>query len=137
MQSRQLNRNATSPSIIQTWLLVLCMFPSVFSVRCRTCLPCEEEYKAKFLLRKDEIVDNCKVCITAETEYQGYKIQGRACMQRCPDQRSQNTKPGMHDKITCCYQDLCNNRALARNPHLVLTSVTSLLTTYGLLARFR
>ncbi|TPP59867.1 hypothetical protein FGIG_07700 [Fasciola gigantica] len=36
---------------------------SVLSIRCRTCLPCEEEHKEKFLLKKDEIVDSCKVCI--------------------------------------------------------------------------
>ncbi|KAF7258240.1 hypothetical protein EG68_04626 [Paragonimus skrjabini miyazakii] len=81
----------------------------VLSIKCRTCLPCDEENKKRFIFRPEAIQSDCKVCVTAESEYAGYKMEGRACMQTCPtSSKLEPTAPGIQNNVACCYKDMCN-----------------------------
>ncbi|VDP23783.1 unnamed protein product [Schistosoma margrebowiei] len=40
------------------------LYLTVSAIKCRVCLPCEEKYKKLFQITKDEILDNCGVCIS-------------------------------------------------------------------------
>ncbi|CAH8469705.1 unnamed protein product [Schistosoma turkestanicum] len=89
--------------------LLLQFVLNAYTIKCRVCLPCEDEYKKLFKITKDEILDNCGVCITAYSTFQGYQMEGRGCLPECPPKNAINKlTPGLISKYDCCYRDLCN-----------------------------
>ncbi|CAH8484775.1 unnamed protein product [Schistosoma intercalatum] len=96
-----------------------------FAIKCRVCLPCEEKYKKLFQITKDEILDSCGVCITAYSTFQGYQMEGRGCLLKCPPKDAINQlTPGLVNKYNCCYYDLCNrtNKLFVQYKLIILIS---------------
>ncbi|CAH8819356.1 unnamed protein product, partial [Schistosoma curassoni] len=96
-----------------------------FAIKCRVCLPCEDKYKKLFQITKDEILDSCGVCITAYSTFQGYQMEGRGCLLKCPPKDAINElTPGLVNKYNCCYYDLCNrtNKLFVQYKLIILIS---------------
>ncbi|VDP42151.1 unnamed protein product [Schistosoma curassoni] len=113
---------------------------TVSAIKCRVCLPCEDKYKKLFQITKDEILDNCGVCIVSQVEitphynkikktaystFQGYQMEGRGCLLKCPPRDVINElTPGLVNKYNCCYYDLCNrtNKLFVQYKLIILIS---------------
>ncbi|KAK4472406.1 hypothetical protein MN116_002672 [Schistosoma mekongi] len=111
-------------------LLFLQFIPKSFTLKCRVCLPCEEKYKKLFKITKDEILDNCGVCITAYSTFQSYKMEGRGCLPECPPRDAINElTPGLVSKYDCCYYDLCNkaNKLIVQYELLIISCLLNTL----------
>ncbi|CAI2725655.1 unnamed protein product [Schistosoma spindalis] len=106
-------------------LTLLPFITYVFAIKCRVCLPCEDKNKKLFQITKDEILDNCGVCITAYSTFQGYQMEGRGCLLKCPPKDVINElTPGLVSKYNCCYYDLCNrtNKLVVQYKLIILIS---------------
>ncbi|CAH8459480.1 unnamed protein product [Heterobilharzia americana] len=118
-------------------LITLSFIPCTSAIKCRTCLPCEENYKKLFKIRKDEIVDDCGVCITAYSTYLGYEMEGRGCLPKCPTGDKQNeVTPGLMSRFDCCYHDLCNKTNKLFVKFKVLSIAWLLVTLFSTIIKF-
>ncbi|CAL8100622.1 unnamed protein product [Calicophoron daubneyi] len=122
---------AMNNRLVMAILFVISTFEVAYAIRCRSCLPCDK-YKDKFVIRKDEIKDGCSVCLTATSEYQGFEVEGRGCVEICPSANLlRQTRTGITNKISCCYTDLCNNlasdRTLFTKKTVLLFSISTFL----------
>ncbi|CAH8489213.1 unnamed protein product [Schistosoma bovis] len=122
----QKNKKIIITSEINVIIVFLLQFISdVSAIKCRVCLPCEDKYKKLFQITKDEILDNCGVCITAYSTFQGYQMEGRGCLLKCPPKDAINElTPGLVNKYNCCYYDLCNrtNKLFVQYKLIILIS---------------